>query len=280
MGAHTPLDLTDEMAVREFLRQSPADACVNFAAMTEIEGCERERSDPAVAARSFRPGSAWGLNAELPRWVAESCERTGRFLVHLSSDAIFDGTRGPYPEATPPSPFSERLSWYGATKGAGEAAVFASKGPRAIVRVSCPFGSGIPGTTDLALMLLTEKRQGRVAPLFADQRITPTWVPDVSAALAPILERASGRIYHVASPEVTTPYEFARTLFLYGGWGTEGLSPASLASETPARGRAPRPLLGGLLVREVHKLDVRPRSFREGLRELLGTDAGTPLAAP
>ena len=74
--AHTLLDLSDEAAVRAFLRSSTAEAWVNFAARTDVDGCERERpGDPAEARRATVKGSAWVLNAELPRWLAEEGER-------------------------------------------------------------------------------------------------------------------------------------------------------------------------------------------------------------
>jgi dTDP-4-dehydrorhamnose reductase len=267
---HSRLDLSDEGAVRSFLRDCKADAWVNFVARTDVDGCERERppedQDPSLG---HGPGSAWTMNAALPGWLAEEAERAGRFLVHFSTDYVFDGARGPYPEATPPSPLSAQVSWYGYTKGVGEAAVFASSAPRAIVRIAHPFGSEIPGRTDLALSLLGHRREGSVFPLYTDQQITPTWIPDVAEALAVILDRVSPRIFHVASPEVTTPFEFARTLFAAGGWRTDDLRIASLASSNPAPGKAPRPLRGGLLINDIHKLDVRPRSFREGIRSLL-----------
>lgn len=271
VASHTPLDLSQEEAVRSYLRGTTAGAWVNFAARTDVDGCESERpSSPEDAGRSAAAGSAWRINSELPRWIAEEAERSGRFLVHLSTDYVFDGLRGPYPEATPPSPFSDKVGWYGYTKGVGEAAVFSSKGPRTIIRIAHPYGSRAAGRTDLALTLLSKRKEGRVYPLYRDQRITPTWVPDVSDALGPILERGASRIYHVASPEVTTPYEFARTLFAAAGLRTDDLALTDLAGQAKVPGRAPRPVRGGLLVTEVHKLDIRPRSFREGIRELVG----------
>ena len=277
VDSHTPLDLSDEAAVRGFLRGAKADACVNFAARTDVDGCEKERSDPSAARPTGLPGSAWTLNAELPRWVAEEEERAGRFFVHISTDYVFDGTHGPYPEATPPSPPSEKVSWYGVTKGIGESAVFSSKGPRSVLRISHPYGNPSPGGIDLALTLLAQRREDRLHPLYVDQRITPTWIPDVSTALGAILDLSSTRIYHVASPEVTSPYGFAKALFASRGWRTDDLRTASLASQARDPARAARPVLGGLLVREVHKLDVRPRSFREGIRELLDVE-GVPFS--
>lgn len=270
VATHTVLDLSEEGEVRSFLRSCTADSWVNFAARTDVDLCEKERpAHPEEARGTSAAGSAWRLNAELPRWLAEEAERAGRFLVQISTDFVFNGERGPYPEATPPSPFSSKVSWYGYTKGVGEASVFASKGPRAILRIAYPYGTHLEGRTDLALTLLSQRKEEAVHPLYTDQQITPTWVPDVADALAPILERASPRIYHVASPEVTSPYEFARTLLAAGGWRSDDLRPTTLASQNPPPGRAPRPLQGGLRVSEVHKLDVRPRSFRQGIRELM-----------
>lgn len=281
VATHTALDLSDESAVRSQVSEERFDAVVNFAARTDVDACELERPFQAPAPDSSgAAGSAWRINAELPRWLAEESAARGTFLVHLSTDFVFDGTAGPYPEATPPSSFSPTIGWYGYTKGVGEAAVYRSKGPRAIVRIAFPYGTQLQGRTDLALTLLARRREGKLYPLYTDQRITPTWVPDVTDALGAILSRSSGKVYHVASPEVTTPFEFARTLFTAAGWRAEDLPSSSLAAQAPAPGRAPRPLSGGLKVSEVHRLDLRPVSFREGARRLVdGFGADEPSRA-
>jgi dTDP-4-dehydrorhamnose reductase len=282
---HSTLDLSDEAAVRAFLRGSRTDAWVNFAARTDVEACESERPAEAPAPDTKgRSGSAWRLNAELPRWLAEEAEAQGKFLVHLSCDQVFDGSAGPYPEATPPSPLSPAVSWCGYTKGVGEAAVYRSKGRRAIVRIADPYGSQAGGRTDLALTLLSQRHERHLPPLDPERRITPTWIPDVSDAIGAILTRSSGKLYHVASPEVTSPYGFARALLEAGGWSAEEIVPSSHAplASTIGAPNAPRPAHGGLLVREIHLLDLRPITYREGTRRLVdvfGADEGSRARA-
>ena len=253
--------------LRQRLRDIAADAWINFLARTDVDGCERERlRDPSRPPSDSLGDSAWDLNVELPRLLAQEAPGSGAFLVHLSTDHVFDGTAGPYPEDTPPSAYSPLVSWYGYTKGLGERAVYASEGPRAIVRCSSVYGGRPAPRPDLAHRLLREHRDGVLRPLFEDTVFTPTWAPDVSDALRAILRSRRPGLYHIASPEVTTPAEFARTL----------LSTVKIpAPDVPTQrwdpglfreGFAPRPRRGGLRVSEIHKLGARPRTFREGLR--------------
>lgn len=264
-----PLDLGEEEGVRRLIRESDCTSVVNYVSRTDVDGCERERpTDPSSIGERVR-GSAWAVNAELPGWLAEECTARGIFLVHISTDFVFDGTSGPYSEETRPSPFGEHVGWYGYTKGMGEARVIRALGPArsAIVRISYPYRAHFEGKLDLARNLLQRQREGKLYPLYTDQRLTPTWVPDVSETVGQILASRSGGTYHVASPSVTTPYEFARALLEEFGDDPETVS-GSLLSGSHVAGRAPRPLHGGLRVRNVLKLGIHPVDFRVGVRLL------------
>jgi dTDP-4-dehydrorhamnose reductase len=258
-----PLDLTDEGAVRGFLRQAAAEVWINLAVPCPGDG------PPASPREDGAPGPREDpvrvLRAELPGWLAEEAERQDRYLVQLSTDEVFDGAGGPYDEDDPPSPPSAGHSAAGLALRTGEARVYASGGRRAIVRVCRPYGGRHPSREDWVTQWWRALQRG--APLVPPslELTTPTWVPDLTRSLGAILERQARRIYHVASPEVVTMEAFLRRLCREAAfpWPWEGRCPSG-------RGRC-----GGLKVREIHKLDVRPVGFREGLRQMVA-DRGVP----
>jgi dTDP-4-dehydrorhamnose reductase len=261
------LDLSGEAEVRAFLASRADDeAWVNFAARTDVDGCEAERPQDSVdTALVDRPDTAWRINAALPGWISEEAHRKGVPFLHISSDFVFDGSRGPYPEEADPSPLSRRLSWYGYTKGAGEDRVRSAGGPFAILRISYPYRTAFPSSTDFARNLLDRAQTGRLNPLYSDQVVTPTWIPDVSRALLTLLDTHATGVFHVASPAPTTPLEFAEELFRVFRVGSGPLPRTKLAEQPLGPHVTPRPLYGGLGVRRLVEMGVVPTGWRDGI---------------
>ena len=121
-------DLTQPGSLRELLEQSRPDWVVNCAALANLESCEAQ------------PDLAEKLNIELPEKLANYVAKGGARLVHVSTDAVFDGKRGNYSEADQPNP----LSKYAQTKFEGEQVVL-SANPEAIVARVNLFGWSLSG---------------------------------------------------------------------------------------------------------------------------------------
>jgi dTDP-4-dehydrorhamnose reductase len=281
LGVHQfhRIDLTDEHAVRDLLAARSGDvAWINFAARTDVDGCERERlSDPQKNPdSSSRADSAWRMNADFPGWLAEASAASRTPLIHLSTDFVFDGTAGPYQEDDLPSPLGPRLSWYGYTKGMGEQRIRHSGAPALTLRISYPYRARFESKTDLARNLLARGRAGRLFPLYSDQRITPTWVPDVTGALLAVTEKAETGTLHVASPETTSPLEFAACLFREFHLDVGPLKEARLAEQPARLDRAPRPILGGLGVRRAQALGLLTHTYRDGIRAMATDERADP----
>ena len=264
-----PLDLTDEPAVRGFLSRVSAEAWVNLAVPRSAPAAAG--ADPPGAGPSAQYDGEPGLRlrAGLPGWLAEEAERQDRYLVQLSTDEVFDGEAGPYDEDDPPSPPSGKLSPEGIALGMGEARVYASRGRRAILRVCRPYGGLHPSRPDWVTSWCDTLERGAPLPSLGAERITPTWVPDLTLALAAVLERQPRRIYHVASPEVVSLKGFLHHLGREAGLAR----PRDDGDASPGGGRR-----GGLRVREVHKLDIRPLGYREGIRQLIAARGPQPLS--
>jgi len=257
--------------VRAAVQSAPETVVVNFAARTDVDPVERERTSPASPS-----GSAWAVNALGPESVAAACRAGGKFFVQISTDFVFDGTEGPYDERAARSPFSDRVSWYGWTKSEGERLASQAVSEMAIVRVSFPYRATFAGKLDFARRMLERYRQGSLPPLYANQQITPTWVPDVTEALEVLIRRRLSGVFHVASPEVTNPLEFGRELIDRVEGSTPALTAGTLEAPRPGSGIAPRPIRGGLRSRRSEELGLRWTSWRRGIERLAkGEEGGT-----
>ncbi len=126
-------DLLAPGAVQRLLDQTQPDWVIHCAALAVIDACEKD------------PQQARQLNSEVPRQLARDVARGGARLLHVSTDAVFDGLRGRYTEKDPPNP----LSVYARTKLEGEQAVLEENPDAIIARVNL-FGWSISGRRSLA----------------------------------------------------------------------------------------------------------------------------------
>lgn len=215
------LDATRPDQVHQLVSHVRPEVIVNCAAYTHVDRAEEERS------------LAHAVNADGARIVAEAARARGVFLVHISTDYVFDGHRPPplaYTEADPPAP----INWYGRTKFAGEQAI-REVGPRhAILRTAWLYGRH--GRNFLKTILARALAEPRT-PLWvvSDQYGCPTWVHRLAMQIALILERQAEGLFHAAGECHATWYEFARLFLRQMGLETI-VEPCSLRDRpTPAR---------------------------------------------
>jgi dTDP-4-dehydrorhamnose reductase len=195
-------DITNPDAVRSLFASVQPELVVNAAAYTAVDKAE---ADPAVAQ---------SVNATAVGVVAEECRKARAFLVHYSTEYVFDGTQStPYAPDDPPNP----LSVYGRTKLAGEQALFQAGGAAVLLRTSWVFGLHGGNFVKTMLRLARERDALRVV---ADQFGQPTPAELISSVTALLLHRicAEGvpayapQRYHLASNRPTSWHGFACTI--------------------------------------------------------------------
>lgn len=224
------LDLTDPVALENYFQKSDAEAVVNFAAYTDVDKAENEKDD--------REGLVYGLNCWSAGEVAKLCQKTGKHLIHISTDMVFDGKKSdaPYTEEDKPSP----LCWYGKTKWMGEQAVLGNCDSSAIVRIQFPFRSCFLPKKDPVRFFLGELQEGRQIKAINDQTITPVLIDDVAVALQELLNRKSTGIYHIVTTDWTTPFDLVTKVSQLFDLNGELIIPTTFA-EYNATKRAKRP---------------------------------------
>jgi dTDP-4-dehydrorhamnose reductase len=204
---HDDLDITVPAAIGAMLDRHAPRLVVNTAAFHNVPRCEVE------------PDAAYRVNAIAPRWLAQECQKRGARLVHVSTDYVFDGTKGaPYVERDCPNP----LNVYAQSKLAGEFAVLSTDGGHQVVRSSGLYGlkpcrAKGGNFIDTMHKLAREKPEVRVVD---DEVLTPTFNADLAAQIRVIALEGAPGLYHATNAGQCSWYEFARAIFDLGGLKT------------------------------------------------------------
>ncbi len=221
-------------SITSYLAARPVSSVLNFAAFTDVAAAEAERGDTA--------GLCWQVNVSGVH-LLRSLIAPSALLIQISTDMVFSGSSsdpGPYPEDHAPEPDPSRVTWYGFSKSQAELAA----GPgAAVVRISSPVRARYPAKLDYFRKPLALFDGGQLYPLFTDQRLTISFIDEVTLALQAIINDHRSGIFHVSSSDVTTPYEVISYLLSSARHQSGVVKPASLASQ-PSSVRYPR--FGGL----------------------------------
>jgi dTDP-4-dehydrorhamnose reductase len=249
--ARAELDITDDVAVRRALEATAPDIVFNAAAYNAVDKAEDNEA------------SAFAVNAEGVRHLAEAARAAGAQMVHISSDYVFDGKAGaPYA----PGALRNPLSAYGRSKAAGEDA--AGEGAL-VVRTSWVFAACHANFVTTMLRLMRERDELDVV---ADQIGAPTWASGLASTLWALALKGATGTWHHRDAGQSTWHEFADAI------GEEAEALGLISRQVPLRAvttaefgaRAPRPAFSLLDDSATRALlgDSVPH-WRENLRTML-----------
>jgi dTDP-4-dehydrorhamnose reductase len=256
---HAECDVTDSAAVgRMFVAHKPS-LVINCSAHTKVDLCEDEK-DKADAINGHAVGTLATLSREY-----------GSFLVHYSTDFVFDGNgKRPYRTDDPVGP----LSAYGRSKLLGEQKLQQDAPARWIIlRTAWLYGRGGP---NFPRTIIERARQGAPLKVVSDQVGSPTYTVDLAQATLDLLDRQLTGIWHLTNSGSTNWYEFARAAleeFAIGG----SLTPISTADWAVIRPKQAHRPSYSVLDTEPFTLAIgRPmRPWREALHDYRKTVAQT-----
>jgi dTDP-4-dehydrorhamnose reductase len=223
-------DLSVPGAATEVFRRHRPRWAVHCAAAVDVEACE---ADPSSASR---------LNRDMAGHVALAARTVGARLVHISTDAVFDGERGGYAEDDEPRP----LNAYGSSKLGGERVVL-SECPEALVVRTNIFGWNARPKLSLSEWFLERLRRGESCTGFTDVSFSPIAVGDLSRLLLQLLPMPVSGVLHVAGGEAVSKYEFGLRIAEAFQLPPDPILPGSVDAMRP---RAPRAHRLGLAVRK------------------------------
>lgn len=238
-------DLLQQGEVERVLDESQADWLINCVALANLDSSEK------------RPELAQQLNANLPgRLAAQAAKRDIRFL-HVSTDAVFDGIKGDYDEEDAPSP----INVYSRTKRIAELAVKAAHPHVLIVRPNF-FGWSVSGNRSLAEFFYNNLSKGQAVNGYTDRIFSPLLATDLAVIMLELLEKNSRGIYHLASSDHLSKYEFGMAIANRFGLDADLIKPMVTMDTT-----APRALNLSLRTSRVtKKLGRKPPTAAEGIQ--------------
>jgi len=209
-------DLLDPEVEHHILDTVKPDAVIHTAALANLEACEEQ------------PETARLLNAELPGELANACARRGIRMMHISTDAVFDGTKdGVYTEEDTPNP----QGVYASTKLDGERRVLSANPNALVVRVNF-FGWSLSGTRSLPEFFINKLSAGKQAQGFTDVFFCPLFVGDLGEMLLKGLKRELSGIYHIVGSESISKYEFGVAIAHRFGLDESLIQPVSVEEST------------------------------------------------
>ncbi|UCG57740.1 MAG: dTDP-4-dehydrorhamnose reductase [Phycisphaerales bacterium] len=186
-------DVTDSRRMREAL--AAESTIVNCAAYTDVDGAE---SEAELAHR---------VNAEAVGRLGSLARETGAWLLHISTDFVFDGELDrPYVETDTPNPISE----YGRSKLAGERLLAESDCAFCILRLEWTYG--LRGRNFVTKLVERAKADGKLK-VVDDQIGSPTATTEAGKAICELLRRRPEGVFHFANAGYASRYEIAEFVF-------------------------------------------------------------------
>ncbi|PIE86006.1 MAG: dTDP-4-dehydrorhamnose reductase [Bacteroidia bacterium] len=196
------LDLTNFEAVEQTLATEKPHLIINCAAYTAVDNAETDKK------------TCFEINVYAIENIAKICKKQNIFLVHISSDYVFEGKNyKPYLESDSVKP----IGVYAQSKLLGEQAILSVKPKSIIIRTSWLYS--FTGKNFVKTMLKLGKERNELSVVF-DQIGSPTYAPDLAKAILNIagkLNKQKAEIYHFSNEGVTSWYDFAKEIIMLSG---------------------------------------------------------------
>ncbi|APG60812.1 dTDP-4-dehydrorhamnose reductase [Christiangramia salexigens] len=244
------LDITFKSTIQDFFKNNKVDYCVNCAAYTNVEQAENEKK------------TAFLVNAEAARNLAEVCKEYDATLFHFSTDYVFNGRAdNPYSENEKVNP----INVYGASKLRGEEYIENILKNFFVFRTSWLYSEFGHNFFNTILKKANEKAELNIT---SSQKGTPTNANDLAAYILKIIESGSKAygIYHYSNRGEATWFDFAKEILNY----TQQLDEVVLNKTGFYKTLAERPAYSVLSKEKVDKsFGFEIKSWKESLHRLI-----------
>ena len=188
------IDLSDKKQINVIKELKP-DCIIHCAALVNLDECEKN------------PENAYKQNVVSTENIVNVTEEINCFLIHISTDAVYDGTKGNYSEIDKPNP----INVYGNTKLEAEEIIKTSNIEYCIVRTNI-YGWNIIDKFSLAEWMIDRLENGEELPAFRDIQFTPILVNNLAQALFNIYDNKIQGILNVSGSQSCSKFEFARNI--------------------------------------------------------------------
>lgn len=245
------LDITNQLAIDQFIQENKIDGIINCAAYTAVDKAESNKQ------------LCTALNAEAPAYLAMSIEKRGGWLVQVSTDYVFDGTKHtPYVETDTPCPDSV----YGSTKLAGEIAVQKLCKKTMIIRTAWLYSTF--GNNFVKTMIRLGKEKSELGVIF-DQIGTPTYARDLAMAIMTAVNKGIvPGTYHFSNEGVISWYDFTKAIHRIAGINGCHVKPLHTAEYPTPANRPHYSVLDKTKIKNTYDIEVP--YWEESLQECIG----------
>lgn len=247
------LDITNQLAIDQFIQENKIDGIINCAAYTAVDKAESNKL------------LCTALNAEAPAYLAMSIEKRGGWLVQVSTDYVFDGTKHtPYVETDTPCPDSV----YGSTKLAGEIAVQKLCKKTMIIRTAWLYSTF--GSNFVKTMIRLGKEKSELGVIF-DQIGSPTYARDLAVAIMTAVNKGIvPGTYHFSNEGVISWYDFTKAIHRIAGINGCHVKPLHTAEYPTPANRPHYSVLDKTKIKNTYDIEVPywEESLQECIKEL------------
>jgi dTDP-4-dehydrorhamnose reductase len=249
---YTSLDITNEKEVQQVIAQHAPDCIINTAAMTNVDSCETDKE------------GCDKLNVDAVAYLIAAANTAGAHLIHLSTDFIFDGKKGPYKEDDEANP----LSYYGHSKLLAENMVREYCTKWSIARTVLVYGVvNDMSRSNIVLWAKGALEKGQPINVVDDQFRTPTLAEDLAKGCQLIEHKQAEGIYNISGKDQMSILELVQRVANYFDLDASVLRVVSSESLNQPAKRPP--LTGFDLTKSRKVLGYEPHSFEQGIGVLM-----------
>ena len=233
------LDITDAAAIERFIEENSINGIVNCAAYTAVDKAEDNEE------------LCTKLNAEAPAFLARTIGQRGGWIIHVSTDYVFDGTKHtPYVETDDTCPNSV----YGKTKLVGEFNILKYCEQSVIIRTAWLYSTF--GGNFVKTMLRLGREKDQLGVIF-DQIGTPTYARDLAIAIMTIIDKGIvPGIYHFSNEGVISWYDFTKAIHRIAGIRSCTVRPLHTAEYPTPAARPHYSVLDKTKIKQTYGIDI------------------------
>lgn len=242
------MDISDLKAVIAVFEKEKPDAVIHTAAMTHVDQCEDDKA------------GCLQLNVEAVSYIIAACSTYNCHLTHLSTDFIFDGSKGPLSEEEEAKP----VSFYGESKLRAEQMIQASTVPHAILRTVLVYGvAENMSRSNIVLWAKGALEKGDPIKVVDDQFRTPTLAEDLAQGCSLAAKQKAEGVYNISGSDFFSIIDMVREIARFWKLDETLINPVSSSTLNQRAQRPPK--TGFIINKAIQELGYQPHSFKEGL---------------